>query len=633
MSSRALSRRYPRPRLLYAATALLILILLTTNAGLILHLRETETRDEETQLKYISLMLEEQADRAFESVDRVVSSIGDGVATEGVADQASFVAKMVGPEIHRLLQEKISGVAQLEAVSVMSRDGKLINSSRSWPLPEIDITDRDYFRALKENPSLKTYISVPLENRLTGTWTIFLAHRVSGVNGEFRGIVLGAIEMRYFEDFFQAVSLGNGTSIVILRSDGVMLARVPRTDAIGKTFSSVNRLMRGGVSELAHELSPIDGSMRIIAAHRLTNYPVFALATKTEDAALTEWRSIAWLMSLGAAGCALSIAIAGYAFGRHWKQQAMLAEAQADAADAEESRLATEAELQRHRERAVAELRLEEDRTAAFEAMRTAKVAAEMADRAKSEFLSTMSHELRTPLNAVLGLSEMMASEMLGPLGNENYRGYAQEIHASGSHLLGIITDILDLSKATSGKLELFEGWVDAREIVDYVCLLFGPRAAAAKLSLSVNMPPGNLITYADERLLKQILLNLLSNACKFTEPQGHIECSASVDALGLTLSVTDTGIGIPAENLERVQQPFVQGDGSLSRRHQGAGLGLALVKAMAELHGGLLRLTSEVGRGTTAAVILPLSQVDPASADVPPDNGSSSRADNRLIA
>jgi signal transduction histidine kinase len=313
-------------------------------------------------------------------------------------------------------------------------------------------------------------------------------------------------------------------------------------------------------------------------------------------------------MSLAALGCAVSVAVAGFAVGRQWKQQAMLAHAQA-------------------------ELRHQEDRTAAFEAMRAAKDAAELADRAKSEFLATMSHELRTPLNAVLGFSDLMVSEAFGPLGDDRYRGYAQDIHSSGSHLLNIINDVLDLSKAASGKLELVESWIDARDVVDSVCRLIHPRVGEAKLSLTVKMPPGNLMTYADERLLKQMLLNLLSNACKFTPPDGRIECAVSVDAAGMRFAVTDTGVGIPAEHLERVLQAFVQVDSSLTRRHEGTGLGLALVKVMAELHGGSLRLDSEVGRGTTAAVILPLSRVNRASADIASEEATSSWTAESMVA
>jgi signal transduction histidine kinase len=505
---------------------------------------------------------------------------------------------MATHDIHLLLRDKISGIPQVDAVTLISAEGKLINFSRYWPTPEVNVSDRDYFKALEADPTRKTFISAPVQNRGTGTWTIYLARRLKGKRGEFLGLVLGAMELKYFEDFYRAVSPGDQSSIVLLRQDGVMLARYPLALEIGKAFGA-ERILHGGVSGTVREPSPIDGLLRLKAARALVQYPLFIIATKTEASALSNWWDIARLMSLVAVGCAISIAVAGFALGRQWKQQAILTQVQTDMADAERERLVTEAELRRH-----------EDVTAAFEAMRIAKDEAETANRAKSEFLANMSHELRTPLNAVLGFSELMVSESIGPLGNEGYRGYAQDIHASGSHLLDIINDILDLSRVAAGKFELAETRIDAREIVDSVCRLFGPRIADANLSLTVRNPPDQLILYGDERMLKQMLLNLLSNACKFTPSGGRIECSVSVDAAGIAFAVSDTGIGIPAEQIDHVLQPFAQVESSYSRRRDGTGLGLALVNAMAELHGGRLRLQSEVDTGTTAVVILPLKRI-----------------------
>jgi signal transduction histidine kinase len=600
--SLATKRRYTPLRLLYAGTAILILLLLATNFAVIAHLRETALGNEERHLEAVSLILSEQADRAFQHVDLVISSVAEKIVAAGVTDSASFDEKMASQDIHVLLHDKISGVPQLDAVVLVNYEGRVINFSRSWPIPKVDISDRGYFITMKADPNIGSVITEPVQNRSTGTWTIYLAHRVSGPDGEFLGLILGAIEMRYFEDFYRAISSGHDVSMQIQRLDGVMLARFPQTGSIGKVFSNATHLLQDGISGTRREPSPIDGRMRIKAAHRLTHYPVLALTTETEEAVLAAWRAVAWLLSLGAFGCAVAIAMAAFAFGQQWKQLALLAVAQA-------------------------EIRRQDDLTAAFAEMRIAKEGAEMANRAKSEFLANMSHELRTPLNAVLGFSEILANESFGPLGNTRYRGYAEDIHASGAHLLDVINDILDLSKAASGKLELFEDWFDARELVNSVCRLFQPRIDKGKLSLTAEMLPGPLMLYADERLIRQVLLNLLSNACKFTPPDGHVDCSVSVDGAGITFAVTDTGIGIPAEDLGRVLEPFTQLDTSLGRSHTGTGLGLALVKVMTELHGGTLRLASKAGSGTTAAIILPLGRVKPASLDIASANTPPSSA------
>ena len=274
-------RRRPL-KFLYAGAALLILALLATNGVVIMHLRWSEIRDEEEQQKNLALILSEQAYRSFEPVDLIVSSVAERIA----ADAASFAQKMASHDTHLLLREKISGIRQLSALTVISSDGKLINTSRDWPIPEADVTDRDYFRALKEDPNLKNYVSEPVQNRLTGTWIIFLAHRVNGTKGEFLGIVLGAIEMQYFEDFYRAISLKEGSSAAIMRLDGVTLVRFPRTDTIGKTYSNSRHLLHGEVSATLHELSLVDGQIRIKAAHLVSNYPLLTLATITDDAAL-----------------------------------------------------------------------------------------------------------------------------------------------------------------------------------------------------------------------------------------------------------------------------------------------------------------------------------------------------------
>jgi PAS domain S-box-containing protein len=239
--------------------------------------------------------------------------------------------------------------------------------------------------------------------------------------------------------------------------------------------------------------------------------------------------------------------------------------------------------------------------------LRAAKEMAEMASRAKTEFLANMSHELRTPLNAIIGFAEVMHMELLGPIGNQQYHGYVGDIHDSARHLLGLINDILDVAKIEAGRAEIAESTVDLRAIFDAVARLIRERAVRAEVRLDLSLQPDLPPLVADERKMKQILINLLSNSVKFTPAGGIIRLAAQVDATGdLIIVVADTGIGIAAEDLDKVLEPFGQVDSSMSRKHRGTGLGLPLTRGLVELHGGSFKLESTPGAGTTVTLRFP---------------------------
>ncbi len=233
---------------------------------------------------------------------------------------------------------------------------------------------------------------------------------------------------------------------------------------------------------------------------------------------------------------------------------------------------------------------------------------AEAANASKTAFLANMSHELRTPLNAILGFSEIISQECFGAVGNERYKDYAGDIHSSGAHLLSLINDLLDIAKIEAGRMEISPNPLDARRTFEIALKLIGGKASEKHQQLVIRVDAGAPPLYADERALKQVLINLVSNAVKFTPEGGRIDVVASMAKDGgFQIMVRDNGPGIPRDKLDKIFLPFSQVDNRYDRQAGGTGLGLALVRGLAELHGGRAWIESEQNAGCSAYVVLPV--------------------------
>jgi two-component system, cell cycle sensor histidine kinase DivJ len=261
----------------------------------------------------------------------------------------------------------------------------------------------------------------------------------------------------------------------------------------------------------------------------------------------------------------------------------------------------------------VAVMRDVTDRKNQEQALDLARTAAEQADAAKTRFLATMSHELRTPLNAIIGFSEMIVQEDALMLDAARRKEYAQLINDSGQHLLSVVNGILDMSKMESGNFEISPEPFAPRAALINCCNLLALKARENAIDLVTRAPENLPVMTGDPRAFRQIALNLVSNAIKFTERGGSVTVSASVEGSRLVLRVADTGVGIGADDLKRIGDPFFQAGKTYQRRHEGTGLGLSIVKSLVGLHGGEMTVQSRIDEGTTVTVALPLAFTPPA--------------------
>jgi diguanylate cyclase (GGDEF)-like protein len=320
ISGLAVWRNRPIRYLILCGAALIAAIVIGT-AIMASNLRDRALSDSERELKNTALILAEQIDRSFQAVDLVQSSVIEKIQALGITSSEDYARRMSGQDVHLMLKASTSGVVQAYAISLINSDGRLINFSRSWPAPEIDVADRTFFKAIKSGPRVTSYISESSHNRTDGAWTLFLARRVTAANGEFLGLVLGAVELSYFDKFFASIALGEGSSIALYRSDGILLTRFPQAESfIGKTFTSPLNALGGSDSATIHFVGQIGGKDRLLAVHRLADFPMFISVGVDTSAALAIWQKQTNVL-LGAGGlAALTVAIMFFLFVRQQAQ-------------------------------------------------------------------------------------------------------------------------------------------------------------------------------------------------------------------------------------------------------------------------------------------------------------------------
>jgi diguanylate cyclase (GGDEF)-like protein len=361
--TRTAARRGARPRArmklatFYWASQIALALLIAVGTGLlVLQLRRDALIEADRDLRSLSLILADQAERAFEAVDLIQTEFLSVVQADNILTPEAFRQLMSSPEVNKEMDDHGSALAQLDVLGLVDADGNFVNVTNSWPTPKVNIADRDHFKALKADPMLTTYVTDPIMNRITHTMAVVVAHRISGPNHVFLGISFGGVLMSYFEKLYQTVTTRPAMSITLFRKDGILLAHYPDSDKnIGRSYAQggiVGFLIRSGVESAAMEVtSPFDGLQRLVAGHALSHYPMLVTVSRTVSSILAPWRQQATYLIGAAILLELVISSVVLLLIRHFRGQSMLAEANA-------ARSAAEAELalSHERERADREL-------------------------------------------------------------------------------------------------------------------------------------------------------------------------------------------------------------------------------------------------------------------------------------
>ena len=348
-----------RFRELILGTALTVAAIVAANTIVLTELRRDTLEDVQSDLLRQSLTLSELAERTIQSVDLVLTSVADTIRADVPAN--GDLKKLTDKPFHLFLNEKMTGLPQIDTLGVLDTRGMRINHSRDWPNDAIDLSRREYFQAVKKNPQAKSFVSEPVQGAASRSWNIILARPVVAPSGQFLGVVFGSTRLSYFEELFRKTALGDGYAATLMRTDGTLLARYPRAGTIGAVHpvESLKKL-ESSRSAISRSVSPVDHQARIAAAYKLSGFPLAVIVTQSEDAAFAAWHATAAMMSGITAAMVLLVGVAAYLIARSWKQQDRLNAAQAQIIESDKSRALAEAELKRQQDLASQNVRFNE---------------------------------------------------------------------------------------------------------------------------------------------------------------------------------------------------------------------------------------------------------------------------------
>jgi signal transduction histidine kinase len=508
-------------------------------------------------------------------------------------------------------------------------EGRIFCSSA--PITYSSVADQPFFqRAMRQDGlAVGNYWADPA----TGRRMIHFAVKFDDGNGRTAGVVFAGLDLRWLSEHLKERGLSPTSSILIADREGNIIARLPNPEKlVGKNMRKGHAEIMDGNTAGWEEAVGVDGVTRIFgyvpAALPPRDFFLSAGQSKAEAfAAIDEatWRGVA-LIGFGLLAATLAAILGARKFVREpirgllkvaaeWRNGNDEARVRVSDPGSEIGHLGAafntmaDALAARHAAQKHAEEELRHLNATLESRVERRTIELANANKAKSMFLANISHELRTPLNAIIGFGEMMQYQILGPIGVPAYKEYAGHIHESGKHLLALVEEMLDLSKIEAGKLEIERMPIMPGPLLAESLVMLRPMAEAGEIEIVVEGDPSGWPVFeADPVKLKQVFVNLIGNAVKFTPAGGCVTVSGEVSGAWLQIRISDTGIGMRSEDIPLVIQPFYRASSPYDAKHQGAGLGLPFAKAVVELHDGTLGIESRVGSGTTVTVTLPLA-------------------------
>jgi signal transduction histidine kinase len=579
------------------------------------YLKFNAESDWKKQTDNISLTLSEHAAQTFISAEVALKSIYSALPQSSLTSEAALKQYASQKAVHLLLAEKISSNPLIDVASIALVDGSVANFSRSYPPPSINLSERDYFQWLRDHSEAKIYFSIPVKNKGTGKWVFYVAKRLQSPNGDFIGTLQIGVSAENFSEFYKKVisNLGDGASVALYRDDFSLMTSYPfKEDLVGKQIltSSTKKLMsEQGIDHVVAEVSSQrviqDGlsEVRIVAPRRVANFPFIVTPVVADTIYLKTWlRALYSIWLIAILNLILLFIFIKMILNRNQQiHNELIQISKAESALRESQKIIENQNLELDSKVRERTLELEKNQIR----LQESNLLLENANRHKSEFLANMSHELRTPLNSIIGFSELLKEKIFGDI-NPKQTEYVKNIYNSGKHLLDLINDILDLSKIESGEVNVFREIFSLNKAIQSCVAIVSERVKKNKLKLHVYISEGENLIYADERKMKQILLNLLTNAVKFTPEGGEIVLQAESTEAGIQVMVKDSGIGIDPKDQEKIFEEFKQVENNYTRKLEGTGLGLAIVKRLIDLQNGWLKLDSALGEGSSFTFFIP---------------------------